>query len=162
MSSCIQPALVINSFMYHSFYLITGPSKLIVTLKGEVKDAQPNIAGTYVLEPKLENGKSHWLQHTGTNAIWWYKKNKFWAIGPQDNRTIVSIISFDNVASPEEATTWQYVDALEKLIISDNILVDTFVEKGTYKYDIVWVYYYYKRQRARFVCADLQSKQMGG
>ena len=135
MSSCIQPVLVINSFMYHSFYLITG--KLIVTLKGEVKDAQPYIAGTYVLEPKLENGKSHWLQHTGTYAIWWYNnEKKFWAIGPQDNRTIVSIISFDNVASPEEATTWQYFDgASDRWIISDkkNILVDTFVEKGTYK-----------------------------
>ena len=139
MSSCIQAALYINSFTYHSFYLITGPSKLIVTLKGEVKDAQPNIAGTYVLEPKLENGKSHWLQHTGTNAIWWYNNTvKFWAIGPQDNlgSKTVSIVSYDNVTGPEEATTWQYVDGdLDSWIISDknNILVDTFVEKGTYK-----------------------------
>ena len=135
MSSCIQPVLVINSFMYHSFYLITGPSKLIVTLKGEVKDdAQPNIAGTYILEPKLENGKSHWLQHTGTHAIWWYN-NTGWVIGPQDNlgSSFASIVSYDNVTGPEEATTWQYVDALDRWITSDKILVDTFVEKGTYK-----------------------------
>ena len=138
MSSCIQAALYINSFMYHSFYLITGPSKLIVTLKGEVKDdAQPNIAGTYVLEPKLENGKSHWLQHTGKHAIWGFSNNtvKFWAIGPQDNlgSSFASIVSYDNVNGPEEATTWQYVDALDRWITSDKILVDTFVEKGTYK-----------------------------
>ena len=123
-------------YVQFSFNLIAGkndnPSKLIVTLKGEVKDAQPNMAGTYVLEPKPENGKSHWLQYDGSNAIWYDSKYGDWNIGHQDNlgSAKASIYSVEDVAGPQVATTWQYLNG-KQFIPSDDIFVDTFVEPGT-------------------------------
>ena len=125
-----------STFIYHNFYFITGinPSKLIVTLKGEAKDAQSSSAGMYVLGPNPVNGKPHWLQDPGSNAIWNLKNSKFWLIGLQDDlggSRSVSIFSTDEVASPQEATNWQYYDGKE-WITSDDIFVDTFVKPGAY------------------------------
>ena len=110
---------------------------MIVTLKGQAQNSQSSAAGTYVLEPKPENGKSHWLQYNGSNAIWYNSKYGGWTIGPQDDLGTSDealIYSGDDVAGPQVATTWQYFDgALDMWITSKNILVDTFVEKGTYK-----------------------------
>ena len=125
-----------SAFIYHSFHLITGinPWKLIVTLKGEAKVAQSSMAGIYVLGPDLVNRRLHWLQDPGSNSIWYDDKNENWMIGPKKNlrSSIGSIHSKNDVAGPQLATTWKYYDG-EGWITSDDILVDTFVEPGTYK-----------------------------
>ena len=101
---------------------------MIVTLKGEAKDTKSSRAGIYVLGPDLVSSKSHWLQDYGTHSIWYNKEVKIWAIGPQINlgSSSASIISYDEVTGPEEATNWQY--AHTKWITSDDI----YVEAGTY------------------------------
>ena len=106
---------------------------MIVTLKGEAKVVQFNSPGIYVLGPNAVNGKSHWLQDPGPNAIWFDKEKESWNIGNQDGigGSVAGIASFDKVASPQEASTWQYSN--NGWTISDDILVDTFiVEPGMY------------------------------
>ena len=123
-----------NKFIYHSLFLIADPLKLIVTLKGEAKEIQSIRAGIYILGPNAVNGKPHWLQHPGSNAIWFNNEKGSWCIGNEDilGGIRADISSTDKVASPHKATTWQYSNG-SKWIISDDILVETFVEPGTYK-----------------------------
>ena len=126
-------------------YLIAGPLKLTVKLKGEAKDAQGTKAGLYLLGPNKVNGKSHWLQDPGTNAMWYDKPNESWKIGPKigTQKNIGSDVSgiktSEDVAGPQEAKTWQYISD-GKWIISDDILVFTF-KPGMYinTMRIIWV-----------------------
>ena len=90
----------------------------------KTKDAQSSVEGIYVYEPKPINDKSHWLQNSGSNAIW-YTEYGSWAIGPIGEAA--DIISFDQVSSPgwsnpKDATTWQYYDG-KQFISSDDIYV---------------------------------------
>ena len=112
-----------------------NPLNLVVKLKGGAKDAQSSMAGIYILGPKMVHGKSHWLQDSGTNAIWYYKGN--WNIA--DHRYLGSnqafIYSPEDVAGPQEATTWKYYN--RKWIISKDIFVEgtkskIFSQKPTY------------------------------
>ena len=105
---------------------------MIVTLKGDVKDALSSRAGIYVLGPNKINGKSHWLQDLGTNAIWHDKVNGNWNIGSLNGLggTGAWITTQQDGAGPQEATTWKYFN--DKWTTSDDIFVDTFVEPGTY------------------------------
>ena len=123
-------------------YSITGPLKFTVELKGRAKNAQGTRAGLYILGPKEVNGKSHWLQDSGTNAIWYYKKNGHWNIGAQDNIGSDNrvIHTSEDVAGPQEATTWKYTSG-GNWIISEDILVFTF-EQGMYinRMRIIWVF----------------------
>ena len=116
--------------LYPSFNLIAGingnPSKLIVTLKGQAKSSQSSLAGIYTLEPKPINDKSHWLQNSGSNAIWWCEKDR-WDIGPLGKTG--DILSFDKSSSPLEATTWHYYNG-KNYIASDDILVEAGSEAG--------------------------------
>ena len=111
---------------------------LTVTIKGEAKELKVSsgVPGIYVLGPNSINGKSHWLQKSSSNAIWYHKGIEFsaWCIGSQDD--IVSglppsIISFEDVASPQDITTWMYSDG-EDHILSHDILV----APGTYIFNI--------------------------
>ena len=114
---------------------------MIVTLKGEAKVVQFNSPGIYVLGPNAVNGKSHWLQDSGPNAIWFDKEKESWNIGNQDGigGSVAGLTSFDKVASPQEASTWQYSN--NGWTISDDILVDTF-KPGMYmnRMRIIWVF----------------------
>ena len=98
-----------------------NPLNLVVKLKGGAKDAQSSVAGTYILGPGMVKGKSHWLQDSGTNAIWYYKGN--WNIA--DRLYLGSnqawIYSPEDVAGPQEATTWKYYN--RKWIKSKDIFV---------------------------------------
>ena len=104
---------------------------MTVTLKREAKNAKSSsgIPGTYVLGPNLINSKSHWLQDSGSNAIWYSNEggtSGTWIIGSQDAiGQIVGhfFLSFDDVDSPQEATTWQYYNG-KTYISSDDILVE--------------------------------------
>ena len=100
-----------------------NPLNLVVKLKGGAKDAQSSRAGTYILGPKTVNEKSYWLQDPGTNAIWYYKGD--WNIA--NHRYLgshqASIYSSEDVAGPQEATTWQYYNQ-RKWIISKDIFVE--------------------------------------
>ena len=109
-------------------YSITGPLKLTVELKGEAKDAQSSKVGLYILGTKEVNGRSHWLQDSGVNAIWYDKANGDWNIGSKDKigSDISGIYSTVDVAGPQEAKKWKYVKN-GKWFPSDDILVDIFV-----------------------------------
>ena len=93
-------------------------------MKGEAKIAQNTRAGIYIIGVKAVNGKSHWLQYPGTNAIWFDKEKGNWNVGPKDDLggTRAGIATTDKVASPQEATTWQY-SSNGKWIKSDDISV---------------------------------------
>ena len=103
--------------------------QLTVTIEGEAKEfkVSSKLLGIYVLGPTSINGKSHWRQESGSNAIWYGEQG--WVIGPQDASHYISssFISFDDVASPQLATTWTYFDGSE--IIQ---LKDVLVEPGTF------------------------------
>ena len=98
---------------------------MIVTLEGEAKDAHSSSAGKYILGPDPVNGKPHWLQDQGSKAIWHFKDDEAWVIGlKEDLGSILALIaSFDEVASPQEATSWQYNDGKEWIKTSDDVLV---------------------------------------
>ena len=108
---------------------------MIVKLKGQYKDAQSSLAGIYVLEPNPINDKSHWLQNSGSKAIWYNKEFRIWAIGSQENlgSYTANFVSFEDVSSPQEATAWYSfpLNLGKEFIASDDIMVDTFVEAGT-------------------------------
>ena len=113
-------------------YLITDPLNLTVKLKGEAKDAQSSRAGFYFLGPNEINGKSHWLQNPGTNAIWYEKNVKHWIIGRQDEIGSGKgyITTSEDVPGPQEAKEWKYLHNDTWTTYGDDILVDTF-EPGT-------------------------------
>ena len=102
---------------------------MIVTLKGKASQNSSRSAGLYILGPNLINGKSHWLQSSGSNAIWYNKEIEIWAIGSQDylGSFTADILSTEKVSSPQEATNWEFFDG-EKFI---DILVDTVDKSGT-------------------------------
>ena len=95
---------------------------MVVKLKGGAKDAQSSMAGVYILGPKMVDGKSHWLQDQGKNAIWYHKDH--WNIA--NYRYLGSnqafIYSLEDVASPQEATAWRYYN--RKWITSKDIFVE--------------------------------------
>ena len=101
---------------------------MIVTLKGEAKNALYSLAGIYVLGTDLVNGKSHWLQDSGSNSIWYDDKKGTWNIAAQDylGSEKANIYSHNDVSGPQVATTWHYYVGWTT---SDDILV----EPGTYK-----------------------------
>ena len=115
---------------------------MTVELKGEAKDAQGTRAGFYTLGPNSVNGRSHWLQDSGTNTIWYDKPNENWKIGDQDDisSSITGIYTPQDVAGPQEATTWKYLSG-GKWTISNDILVSTF-KPGMYinRMRIIWVF----------------------
>ena len=103
---------------------------MTVELKGKPLEGQGTNPGLYILAPNLVNGKSHWLQDSRINAIWYDNKDGDWIIGPQGSIGGSKQIAFytnEDVVSPQEATTWKYYSvALGKWINSDDILVFTF------------------------------------
>ena len=126
--------------IFPSFYLITGQLKLIVKLKGEAKNKHSKKAGIYFLGPNTVDGKLHWLQDSGTSAIYYNKHTGYWNIGSQDgigkslnSPNTVGIYTAEDVADPREATTWHYASG-GKWIMSEDILVDTF-KPGTWYID---------------------------
>ena len=94
---------------------------LVVKLKGGAKDAHASKAGNYILGPSMINGKSHWLQDPGMNAIWYGKSH--WNIADQEylGTDKAWIVSSEDVAGPQEVTKWQYYD--KKWIKSKDIFV---------------------------------------
>ena len=86
------------------------PKKLFVTLKNEVKDKWSTSEGIYNLAATLENGKSHWLQEGGTDAIWYNDINKRWMLGGTLDGTKAKMFTRKGAAEtrdPQEAT-WMY------------------------------------------------------
>ena len=107
---------------------------MVVKLKGKAKDAHSSRTGIYILGPNLVNGKSHWLQNPGTNAIWYFKDH--WNIG--DHRNLGSdktwIFSPEDVAGPQEATTWKYYN--DKWITSKDIFVEVLCKKNRIRKEV--------------------------
>ena len=103
----------------HNFHLITDPSKLIVTVKGEAKDTLSSLAGIYI--PEVIDATQYWLQDPGTHIIWLKKLGAigFWAIGTSTS-TIIFSPDDPPVDGPEKATSWMTIDFKPV----DTILVD--------------------------------------
>ena len=103
---------------------------MTVELKGEAKDAQSTRAGLYILGSTTVNGKSHWLQDSGTNAIWYDKPKGYWKIGTQDNignsSAVIAIHNTEDVAGPQEAKVWKYANGGKWVTSEEDILVDIF------------------------------------
>ena len=101
---------------------------LTVKIKGEAKELKisSGVPGIYVLGLNSINGKLHWLQESGSNAIWYGKCG--WNIGSQDEigSDFGAIATPERVGSPQLATTWFYHDGSK---ISQ--LEDVLVEPGT-------------------------------
>ena len=90
-----------------------------VTLKGEASETQSGlwVQGIYTLQPNIVNRKAYWLNANGQFAIWYLPKGSSnrtrWIIGKREhlsqNKGCI-ITSPDDVAEPQEATTWKYFD----------------------------------------------------
>ncbi len=116
----------------HNFHLITDPSKLIVTVKGEAKDTLSSLAGIYVRGPK----PSQWLQDPGNHIIWLMEMG-FWAIGlPAKN----IIFSPDDppVDGPQEATSWKTLDFKPVDTILVDIAPGQLPDLSIYEYSILY------------------------
>ena len=104
----------------------------MVTIKGEAKDAQVNngVPGIYVLGPNSINGKSHWLQESGSNAIF-YNTKFGWGIDSLEDG-LANILSFDKVASPLEAGNWKGYNGTTYIDIAfHDVLVEAKLNKVT-------------------------------
>ena len=102
---------------------------MTVELKGKAKDAQGSRAGLYILGPNEVNGKSHWLQDSGINAIWYDKANGDWNIGSQEGiggSKNIGLYTTEDVAGPQEAQVWKYAKDGKWITSEEDILVDTF------------------------------------
>ena len=113
-----------RTFIYHSFYFITGvkPLKLIIMLKGELKAAFPSVPGIYIRGPNSKY-QNWWFQDPGTSAIWYDFDYGGWNIGSQDDlgTSKTWFYALDG-AGPEIAKTWEYDDG--RPIKSDDIVIE--------------------------------------
>ena len=99
-------------------------------MKDAAKDAQWSRKGIYILGPNKVNGKHHWIQEGGSNALW-YNPLGFWMIGTKDNlgEDMGGIYSSDGSAGPLEAKTWKYnngepykwIDGSDMITLSSNL-----------------------------------------
>ena len=87
-----------------------------MTLKGDAFKSLSNRQGIYILQPNIVNGKTCWFNRNGY-AIWYLpkdssKKRTRWVIGLRKDlgQKLGSISSPNDVAEPQEATTWEYYD----------------------------------------------------
>ena len=107
-----------------------NPSKLIVRLKGIVLKFYSKFEGIYVLRTEIVNDHSHWVHESGLFAIWTYYEEGRpyeWIVGDLKDlgRENGVIITNDDVASPQLATTWNYYNIeRKKFFASENIFVD--------------------------------------
>ena len=91
-------------------------SHLNVTLKGEAYTYQSSKQGVYIVQTNTVNGKTHWNIENGKFALWYVAKGTLawskWIIGEKRNvgTSSGSIASPDDVAHPQEVTTWKYFD----------------------------------------------------
>ena len=107
---------------------------MIVTITGEANNAKfRGIPGIYLLAPNSINGRSHWLQESGSNAIWnfiYYKGEgvtySAWGIGSQDDigKTNTDLTSVDDAAGPQKPSYWRNWNGKDFIKIYD-ILVQS-------------------------------------
>ena len=103
---------------------------LIVSLRGEVKEAHSVMEGRYLLIASNNDGrKNYWIQENGANAIWYRNEaSQVWIIGNQDDRSrgtqFAAIYSPDHVLNPLLARTWKYKTSNGNWAISENVLVE--------------------------------------
>ena len=118
------------SFIFLFFFLNfqETPPDITVDLKDAAKDAQGYRKGIYILGPNKVNGKHHWIQEGGSNALW-YSPSGLWKIGPKDSlgKDMAGILSSDGSAGPLEANTWKYyngdkwIDCSDMITLSSNL-----------------------------------------
>ena len=104
-----------------------GPRKLTVKTKGEFGVMWADCEGIYNLSPKLVNGKAHWLQESGPNAIWSDNYFKNWKIGHVSNLggSKCKILTNRNTGRdlPTKAFPWKYYTKNGGWTESEDIIV---------------------------------------
>ena len=123
--------ILVQSLVESGFYntTVVNPLKLIVNLKGKLKDALSTVEGIYIHGPNT--GYENWLQEPGKNAIWYNNEARGWLFGSKDDLGSEKtwFYSMDDVAGPQAAREWEYDDS--RPINSDDILVQSLKESGT-------------------------------
>ena len=95
-------------------------------LKGKANKTHSSKAGFYNLQSTDVNGKKHWLAENGKRAIWYLAKGQSesarWRIGLKKNigKDVGGLLSPDDTATPQEATTWKYLNASKYQVMSDS------------------------------------------
>ena len=81
----------------------------------DVKEKFSTIEGNYILASTKVNGKPHWLQEGGADAIWFDPVNNNWKLGSQSilgNAFGAKILTMKDSAEerlPNEITPWLYL-----------------------------------------------------
>ena len=112
-----------------------------LTLKEEAftTECLSNTPGIYIMQPNIKNGKSYWINKNGQKAIWYLpkglsKRGNRWIIGfrEQIGKAFGNIASPDDVAEPQEATTWEFFDGttIKSLSPGDVILTNILNSKN--------------------------------
>ena len=98
-------------------------------MKGAANDVHSSRGGIYILGSNQVNGKVHWIQEGGLNALWYDNKN--WKIGLIKNigSGICGIYSKDNSVWPHENTSWKYMKDGKWIETTDLIILSV---PGTY------------------------------
>ena len=114
-----------NAFLEHFFNFLGA--MLIVSLRGDVKEAHSVMEGRYLLlASNNDDRENYWIQENGSNAIWHW--SLFWIIGNQEDRgrgtELLAIYSPDHVFNPLLARTWKYKTSNGNWTISENVLVE--------------------------------------
>ena len=101
-----------------------------MTLQGEALKCLSHTQGIYILQPNIVNGKTCWFKKNGQLAIWYLPKGlsitgKRWILGWQKQlgQGFGFIASPDDVTEPQEATTWEYFDGIQKSSNPGDVIV---------------------------------------
>ena len=99
----------------------------------DVKEKFSTIEGNYILASTKVNGKPHWLQEGGADAIWFDPVNNNWKLGSQSilgNTTGAKILTTKDSAEkmlPNEIIPWLYL-VNRMWTFSDDIVVSKMLE----------------------------------
>ena len=96
--------------------IVVIPEKLIVTLKGALKDSMEFVEGLYTLGSNQINGKPYWIQHEAYwieergMAIWYEKEDGIenWNIGHIEDlgTSATTMYTSGNTVGPHEPSIW--------------------------------------------------------
>jgi hypothetical protein len=104
------------------------PRKLTVKLKSKVGARWEDTEGVYKLSSNPVNGKAHWLQEAGSNALWFDKVFQNWKIGLVSGLggSTCKVLTHRNTArhQPHKAVPWIYYVKDGRWIGAEDIIVE--------------------------------------
>ena len=98
------------------------PIKIILKLKGDVKNIHSSLEGTYFLRGFVRNDYPVWYKEGNIDVtIWCAKNGTNWNIGIDD---VPAIHSLENTSGPLKTNSWAYNNGSE-FILSTDITVES-------------------------------------